>query len=168
MLAIGVPGLSFDSEDSVAAELFQEYTSNMAGPLFTRIREELGLAYYVSSSQFHGLGTGLFATYLGTSPEQLDLAQRELVVTLAQIGDSGLSEEELERARTAALSSHALDEQSLASQAGQAALDSILGLGLKHSEECLAKLKTISRAEVNDFARELLARPKVTAIVSPQ
>ena len=168
VLAIGVAGLSFDSPEAVAAELLQEHTSNMAGPLFTRIREELGLAYYVSSSQFHGLGTGMFATYLGTSPDQLDLAHRELVATLGQIGENGLTEKELARARTAALSAHALDEQSLASQARQAALDSVLGLGLGHSEESLQKLKTITREEVNTFTKDLLSRPSVTTIVSPQ
>ena len=168
VLAVGVPGLSFDSEDAVAAELLQEYTSNMAGPLFTRIREELGLAYYVSSSQFHGLGTGMFATYLGTSPDQLDLAHRELVATLEQIGEKGLSKEELERARTASLSSHALDEQSLSSQARQDALDCLLGLGLEHSAKSLEKLKTLSLPEINGFAKELLARESVTTIVSPQ
>ncbi|MDQ8191049.1 M16 family metallopeptidase [Roseibacillus persicicus] len=167
VLAMAVPGLSFDSPQAVAAELLQEHTSNMAGPLFTRIREELGLAYYVSSSQFHGLGTGMFATYLGTSPDQLDLAHRELVATLEQIAEQGLSCEELERSRTAALSGHALDEQSISSQARQAALDSVLGLGLEHSKESLEKLKSIPLEEVNAFTKELLSQTTVTTIVRP-
>lgn len=167
VLAIAVPGLSFDSPDTAAAELLQEHTSNMAGPLFTRIREELGLAYYVSSSQFHGLGTGLFASYLGTSPEQLDLAHRELEATLGKLADQGLTEAELERARIATLSSHALDEQSLSSQARQAALDCLLGLGLEHSQESLEKLKALSLSEVNQFTRDLLSRESVTTIIRP-
>ena len=109
----------------------------------------------------------MFATYLGTSPEQLDLAQRELVATLSQIAENGLTSAELERSRTAALSSHALDEQSLSSQARQAALDSVLGLGLTNAEESLQKLKTISREEVNTFTKELLSQTSVTTIVSP-
>ncbi|MGJ8725513.1 MAG: M16 family metallopeptidase [Roseibacillus sp.] len=167
VLAIAVPGLSFDSSNTIAAELLQEHTSNMAGPLFTRIREELGLAYYVSSSQFHGIGTGMFATYLGTSPDQLDLAHRELLATLEQIREQGLTSAELERTRTAALSGHALDEQSISSQARQAALDSILGLGLDHSQKGIEKLKTISLDEVNAFTSDLLGRTSVTTLVSP-
>lgn len=167
VLAIAVPGLPFDSADTPAASLLQEHTSNMAGPLFTRIREELGLAYYVSSSQFHGIGTGLFASYLGTSPDQLDLAHRELEATLSKIADQGLSQEELDRARIASLSSHALDEQSLSSQARQAALDCLLGLGLGHSQESLEKLKALSLGEVNAFTKELLSRESVTTIVRP-
>ncbi|MBK1834248.1 M16 family metallopeptidase [Roseibacillus ishigakijimensis] len=167
VLAMAVPGLSFDSPQAVAAELLQEHTSNMAGPLFTRIREELGLAYYVSSSQFHGIGTGMFATYLGTSPEQLGLAQRELTAALEKIAAEGLSVSEMERARTATLSSHALDEQSLSSQARQAALDRVLGLDLDHAQQNLAQLERITREEVNAFTRELLSQSTVTAIVEP-
>lgn len=167
VLAMAVPGLSFDSPDAIAAELLQEHTSNMAGPLFSRIREELGLAYYVSSSQFHGFGTGMFATYLGTSPEQLGLAKRELTATLALIAEKGLSSEELERSRTAALSGHALDEQSLSSQARQASLDTLLELGSNHAAESLAKLKTVSLEEVNAFTKRLLSQTFVSAIVAP-
>jgi zinc protease len=168
VLAIAVPGLSFDSPDAPAAELLQEHTSNMAGPLFTRIREELGLAYYVSSNQFHGIGTGMFASFLGTSPEQLDLAHRELEATLESLAEDGLTQPELDRARTATLSSHALDEQSLASQARQNALDTILGLGAGHSEKVLEQMKNLPLQELNRFTKELLTRDSVTTIVAPE
>ena len=78
VLAIGFPGLAQDDPRRFALELIDAYCSDMAGPLFTRIREELGLAYYVSTSQFLGLNTGLFAFYLGTAPDQLELAHHEL------------------------------------------------------------------------------------------
>lgn len=167
VLAMAVRGLSFDSPEAIAAELLQEHTSNMAGPLFSRIREELGLAYYVSSSQFHGIGTGMFATYLGTSPEQLGLAKRELVATLAMIAEKGLSAEELERSRTAALSGHALEEQSLSSQARQESLNCLLELGSNHSAESLARLQAITLEEVNDFTKRLLSQTFVSTVVAP-
>lgn len=167
VLAIGFPGLSFDSEKAVAAEVLQEYCSNMAGPLFTRIREKLGLAYYVSTTQFQGIGTGLFSAYLGTSPEQLELAHQELKSALAKIAEIGLTEQELTRARTACLSAHALDEQSLSSQARQAALNSLLGLPRDHDRASLEQLRKITLPEVNDFAKHLFTRTTTTSIVSP-
>ncbi|MDP0490539.1 MAG: pitrilysin family protein [Verrucomicrobiota bacterium JB023] len=167
VLALAWPGLSFDSANTAEAEIFQEYTSNMAGPLFTRIREELGLAYYVSSTQFHGLGAGMFATYLGTSPEQLEFADRELESTLASIAEDGLTQDDLERARTATLSSHALDAQSPASQARHVALDTLLGLGVEHSAAHLDRLKKVSRESINGFAKELLGQENVVVRVSP-
>ncbi|MGB0993906.1 MAG: M16 family metallopeptidase, partial [Akkermansiaceae bacterium] len=75
VMAVGFPGASATAEDSHALELIHDYCTDMAGPLFTKIREDLGLAYYVSATQFHGIGTGMFAFYLGTSPDQLDTAK---------------------------------------------------------------------------------------------
>ena len=40
--AIGYPGLAQNDPRRFALELIDAYSSDMAGPLFTRIREELG------------------------------------------------------------------------------------------------------------------------------
>ncbi|MEM9081887.1 MAG: insulinase family protein, partial [Verrucomicrobiota bacterium] len=167
VLTIGLRGLSFDSPDTAAAELFQEHTSNMAGPLFTRIREELGLAYYVSSNQFHGLGTGLFSLYLGTSPDQLPLARTELENTHETIATKGLTQTDLDRARIATLSGLDIEAQSPSAQARSAALDTLLGLGLQHSQQHRQALETLTVDQLNTFIPTLLTQQKVTSIVQP-
>jgi len=78
MLSIAYPGSDISGPHRHALVFLQEYASDMAGPLFGRIREELGLAYRVGASQFLGYDTGLFFFYLATSPEQIDLARTEL------------------------------------------------------------------------------------------
>ena len=49
-------------------ELVDEMCSEMSGRLFTRIREERSLAYFVGSSRVSGLDTGMFYFYAGTQP----------------------------------------------------------------------------------------------------
>ena len=71
VLAIGFPGASVNGADRHALAMIQEYAADMAGPLFSRIREELGLAYQVGATQFLGYDAGLFTFYLATSPEQV-------------------------------------------------------------------------------------------------
>lgn len=44
----------------------QESLSDLGSRLFTRIREKLGLAYYVGAQNFLGLTPGYFAFYTGT------------------------------------------------------------------------------------------------------
>ncbi|NJR41698.1 MAG: insulinase family protein [Akkermansiaceae bacterium] len=85
ILTIGFPGASVSATERHALAMIQEYASDMAGPLFTRIREELGLAYQVGATQFLGYDVGLFTFYVATSPEQAQLARAEL---LAEIGKS--------------------------------------------------------------------------------
>ena len=44
----------------------QEACSDLGSRLFLRIREKLGLAYYVGAQNFLGLVPGYFAFYAGT------------------------------------------------------------------------------------------------------
>ncbi len=79
VLAIGFHGTGVGSPDRHALAMIQEYAADMAGPLFSRIREDLGLAYQVGATQFMGYDTGLFTFYLATSPEQAEFARLELM-----------------------------------------------------------------------------------------
>ena len=47
-------------EDRYALELIQESCSDLGSRLFLRIREQLGLAYYVGAQHFAGLLPGYF------------------------------------------------------------------------------------------------------------
>ena len=123
VLAIAYPGSDVSGPHRHALAFLQEYAADMAGPLFGRIREELGLAYRVGASQFLGYDTGMFFFYLATSPEQLDLARTELFKEIEKIATHGIPDEAFERVRSTALSGIALQQQSPASTARHTALD---------------------------------------------
>jgi predicted Zn-dependent peptidase len=53
--------------------------------LFNRIREELGLAYYVGAQSFMAYGAGAFYFYVGTDPKKLDLVEEELRKEIADL-----------------------------------------------------------------------------------
>ena len=71
VLIIGFPGASLHDTDRYALELLQEACSDLGSRLFMRIREKLGLAYYVGAQNFLGLVPGYFAFYVGTEPGQI-------------------------------------------------------------------------------------------------
>lgn len=127
VIAIGYEGLGVSSEERHALAFLQEYASDMAGPLFGRIREELGLAYQVGATQFLGYDSGLFTFYVATSPEQADLALQELQVEIGKIAGHGIPGDCMERVRATALSGLALQQQSLSSCARHCALDLLFG-----------------------------------------
>ncbi len=167
VLCIAFPGLSASDPRRTALDLFASYCSDMAGPLFTRIREELGLAYYVGASQFAGLNTGMLAFYLGTSPDQLLLAKSELLAQLEKLASEGLSEESFERARTNHMASISLARQSNRAVAQASALDTLLGLGHLYHLDAEKRIAALSRTEVNACASSLLAQARVIATVQP-
>ncbi|MDE0826435.1 MAG: pitrilysin family protein [Akkermansiaceae bacterium] len=169
VLAIGYPGAAADSADAPALELIHDYCSNMAGPLFTRIREELGLAYYVSATQFHGLGTGLFAFYLGTSPDQIELARVKLIEEITRLATEGVPDEAIEHSKTSLLASDALENQSNRAMAQGCAINTLLGLGPLHHLETAKRIRSLTPEDIREVtARYLGSAEPVIATVLPQ
>ena len=58
VLMVGYRGADMFSPDRYALELIDEASSDLGSRFFVRIREQMGLAYYVGSSQMQGLVPG--------------------------------------------------------------------------------------------------------------
>ncbi len=65
VIMVGYRGADMFSPDRYALELIDEASSDLGSRFFVRIREQMGLAYYVGASQMQGLVPGLFLFYLG-------------------------------------------------------------------------------------------------------
>ena len=152
VLAVGFTGASAYDEDNLALELIHDYCTDMAGPLFTKIREELGLAYYVSATQFHGSTTGMFAFYLGTSPDQLETAKTHLLEEIKTIATNGIPDDILESVKTTWLASHALANQKPSSLARLSAIDCLLGFPPDHHLQAPDQIRALSTADIKAAA----------------
>lgn len=156
VLVVGMPCVDVASPEMAQALLFQAWCSDMAGPVFTNIREEAGLAYYASSSLFIGMDAGGICFYLGTSPEQLEEAGRRLEKTLEMIHERGMTEEELERTKASALSSRLLAMQSNGALCQMLALDILFGLPLDAFERQTVAIRNMELDQVNAFIKKVL------------
>lgn len=169
VIVVGVPGVDVRAGEMAQALLFQAWCSDMAGPVFTKIREEAGLAYYASSSLFIGMDAGGICFYLGTSPEQLEEAEQRLESTLDLIYQQGMTEEELERTKASALSSRLLTMQSNGTLCQMLALDILFGLPLDTFEQQTKAIRSMSVEQMNAFIRKVLdpLKPRSRSIVRP-
>ncbi|HCQ38006.1 MAG: hypothetical protein CMP30_03690 [Roseibacillus sp.] len=168
VIAIGYPGAHITSEDVPALEVIHEYCSNMAGPLFTRMREELGLAYYVNATQFLGFGKGLFAFYVGTAPEKASLARKELLAQIEILTQEGIPDAALSHTKTSVLAGDALENQSNQSMAQMCALNTLFGLGPLHHLTHTEKIQSLSREDVMNTAQKYFGRKPVVVSVGPE
>lgn len=168
VVALALPGICVNSPQIAESILFQSWCSDMAGPIFTRIREESGLAYFASSTLFIGLDAGNIIFYLGTSAEQLPEARAKLEQTLHDIYQSGMSDDDLARTRASALSARMLARQSNGALAQIMALDTLYDLPADHFERQEQRLTAITLEEINAFIREKLApdQPRTWSIVT--
>ena len=166
VLALGFPGTTFSSRDRYALELIQEACSDMGSRLFLRIRDELGLAYYVGANHFVGRTPGFFAFYCGTAPEKCELVEKELRAQAERLRQEGLTAQELARAKAKIVGQKKIARQDLGHLAMSMALDELYGLGYNHGSQEDAVYESITLDEVHRVAQTYLqADRSVVAII---
>lgn len=168
VLAIGFPGSTVNSPERHALAMIQEYAADMAGPLFARIREELGLAYQVGASQFLGYNAGLFTFYLATSPEQAELARHELLAEIAKIAAAGIPDDAFERVRSTVLSGLAIQQQSPSHIARHVALDLLFGRPADEYRRLAASYQALTPKQVRATAARVFSATPTIATVLPE
>ncbi|HIX20111.1 MAG TPA: insulinase family protein, partial [Candidatus Akkermansia intestinigallinarum] len=156
VLALAVPGLPAASPDLPLQLLFEEWCRDMAGPIFSEIREKRGLAYYAAATSLAGIDAGCLIFYCGTSQQQLPEAREALLRCLERLADEGMPEADLERSRATLLSSRLLSLQSAGRLGSAMALDTLLGLGADYSERVPELLRAVTPEQINDFIRRTL------------
>jgi zinc protease len=168
VLMVGVHGADMFSPDAVVLELLDEACSDLGSRLFLRIREEMGLAYFVGSSFMPGFVPGCFTFYLGTDPAKLPSVKEALHEEIAKLAQDGLTEEELSRAKAKILGQQDIRNQSNSNFAFLTALDELYGLGYAHYLALHDEIEKVTLEDVQRVARKYFAdQPALTAIVRP-
>jgi zinc protease len=166
VLVIGFPGTTFYEADRHALELLQEGCSDLGSRLFLRVREKLGLAYYVGAQNMAGAAPGYFAFYCGTAPEKAAQVETELLKEAELLCAEGLTEEELKRAKAKIIGQRKIARQDLGSLASNTALDELYGLGFANYESEDARIEAVTLAEVQAAARKhLLPEASVVSVI---
>jgi zinc protease len=169
ILMVGFLGADIYSKDRAALDLIDEASSDLGSRFFLRIREQLGLAYFVGSSNMLGLVPGPFVFYLGTDPMKLTAVQAELMDEIRLLAREGLTPSELARAKEKLLGQREIRNQSNDSFAFATALDELYGLGFDHYKKTRAEVEAVTLADIKHVANQyFLHQPALTAIVRPK
>lgn len=168
VVVIGYPGVDVFNKDRYALELIQEVCSDLGSRLFMRVRDTLGLAYYVGAQSSVGLTPGYFAFYAGTSLEHAARVQEELVAETLALRSSGLTDEELRRSKAKIIGQRKISRQELGALAMTQALDELYGLGFENVEKEDAAYESVTKEHVIEVARRyLLAEASVVSTILP-
>jgi zinc protease len=168
VIVIGFPATTMHDEDRYALDLLQEACSDLGSRLFLRVREKLGLAYYVGAQHFPGLAPGYFAFYAGTEPSQVSLVEQEFLKEAELLRTEGLTAEELKRAKAKIIGSKKIARQDLGSLASLTALDELYGLGYQRTDLDDAKFEAVTLEQVKTVAQKYLKPDAfVVSVVKP-
>ncbi len=168
VLMVGYRGVDMFSKDRYPLELIDEASSDLGSRFFVRIREQMGLAYYVGSTQLQGLVPGMFAFYLGTDPQKLNAVKTALLDEIRKLGTEGLTSEELTRAKKKLIGQQQIANQSNDSLGYMTALDELYGLGFDHYKSLAHEIEAVTLEDVRAVAAKYFQRqPYVLATVRP-
>jgi zinc protease len=169
VLMVGYRGADIYSPDRGALALLDEACSDLGSRMFIRIREQLGLAYFVGASQFTGLAPGSFQFYLGTDPLKQTAVLAELRDEIRQLAEQGLESAELARAKEKFLGAMDTRSQSIDAYAGECTLDELYGLGAEHHRVVREQISRVTMEETREVARRYLGEAaSVTVQVGPE
>jgi zinc protease len=168
VIMVGYRGVDMFDKDRHALELIDEASSDLGSRFFVRIRENMGLAYYVGASQMQGLVPGLFAFYLGTDPQKIEPVKTALLDEIRKLASDGLTDEELTRAKRKLIGQHQIAMQSNDSFGYQAALDELYGLGFDYYKKLEQETNAVTLDEIKQVAAKYFRdQPYVLATVRP-
>ncbi len=168
VLMVGYRGADMFSKDRYPLELLDEASSDLGSRFFVRIREQMGLAYYVGSTQLQGLVPGMFAFYLGTDPQKLNAVKTALLDEIRKLAIEGLTPEELSRAKKKLIGQQQIANQSNDSLGYMTALHELYGLGFDHYKSLEREVEAVTLEEVKEVAAKYFQRqPYVLATVRP-
>jgi predicted Zn-dependent peptidase len=99
-LVVGLPALRRDHPDAWTLSLLNAVLGDgMSSRLFQSVREELGLAYDISSGLVDYADAGALEISAGVDPDALDDALKAIIVELVRLRDELIPADELERAK---------------------------------------------------------------------
>lgn len=164
VLVIGFRTVGLQDEDSHALSLIDEACSDMGSRLFNRIREELGLAYYVGAQSFAALGAGAFYFYVGTDVKKIALAEEEMMQQIKDLALNGLAADEIERAKTTWRSSWLRAQQGNSALADGVGWDDLNGKGHDHFRRLPEIVDRTTAADVKRVAKKYLGAAKAFVV----
>ena len=168
VIMVGFRGASISSPDRHALELIDEASSDLGSRFFVRIREQMGLAYYVGASQMQGLVPGLFAFYLGTDPQKIEPVKTALLDEIRKLANDGLTNEELARAKKKLIGQQEIANQSNEAFGYQCALEELYGLGFDYYKRLEHDVDAVTLDDIKRVAAKYFRdQPYVLATVRP-
>ena len=152
----GFPTVTGRDPNRYTLHVLDTILGGMGGRLFVELRDKRGLAYAVTSFDAYPVDPGYLAFYIGCTPEKEGEALSEFERVVQEIHRDGVTEEELERAKTYIAGALDISLQSTSQRT------SIFGLGMLHQgqwnayQTYLEAVQQVTLADIQEAARTYL------------
>lgn len=143
-------------------------SGGMSSRLFQTLREQMGLAYEVSTFYASRFDRSPWGVYLGLPEDKLSVASRTLEEILDQLAEKGPTQEEMIQAKHMIRGGFLMELQTSRRQAWYAAWWEFIGRGADYGSRFLSEVEAVTPGAVHHLARRLLSQPRVSVTVVPK
>ncbi len=168
-LALGFPGLPYGHSDLAALGVLAVILGgNMSSRLFTRIREQEGLAYAIHASRNAYEDTGTFIVRAGLDKTRLLPAIEHIIRELRDVRKNGVTEQEVQQAKEFVRGKLVLDLEDSEEIANFYTKQALLIGTIQTPAQRLAQVERVQVTDVQRVAQALFVKKKLTlALIGP-
>ena len=162
---LAYPDTGIVAEDYITGQLLDEFLSGMASQLFTTVREERGMAYFVGASRISAPDLGLFYLYAGTSPGNIEPVLDAMRAETARMRKGDLTPAEIESGKMRLRTARRMAAQTPGARALTAALNALYGMEINREECWERQLASQNAATLASFAQKYFREEACLAYV---
>lgn len=163
---LGFPGFPYGHKKLAALSVLSTILGGgMSSRLFTEVRERRGLAYSVRSGLSPYQDVGNLAIQAGLTKAKVDEGIRTILKEIGSIVKSGVTAEELNRAKEFIKGKTILALEESSALAEFFAKQELLTRKMETPDEKIAKIMAVTRDDVHAVAREIFRTPKLSAAI---
>jgi len=162
---VGGPTVSYaDPQYPAVRVLAAVLGEGMSSRLFSRLRDDRGLAYAVGATSSPNRALGSLTLYIGTSRERMDESAAGLSEIIDEVIATKPTRDEMDRARNLIAGRFLFDHQKTSRRAHYLGFFEFMGLGWEHDLRFIDRIAAVSAEDVQDAARRFLGAPTWTAL----
>jgi len=168
IVMLGYLSPSVSSPDYAPLKLLSTYLGNgLSSRLFVELREKQGLAYEVSAFYPTRLFPAAFVVYMGTAPENTNIALEGLRTEVELLSNTEIATSAFQSAKNKILGQYALGKQTNGQIAQVYGWYEILGLGIEFDSKFQELIAAVSVTDAIAAASQYLQSPYLS-LVGPE
>ena len=168
-LALGYGAPRVTDRDYPAMEVLDAIMGgSMNCRLFTELRDKRGLAYQVGSTYVARPGPSMFVAYIGTAPNQFEVARDAILDEVKKIRSAPVTSEELHTSKTYLKGTFIMGQERNSSQAALLARYEAMGLGWDYIQRYPGLIDGVAVEDVLRAAQSYLGEAYALGAVIPK
>jgi zinc protease len=140
----------------------------MSSRLFANLRDKQGLAYSTGVSYGPRASETAFVPYIIALPENADKGIDGILKIFADIRDNGVTDEELDRAKSKELGNFLLGHETADDRAMNLANNAMMGLALDYDQHYPDQIRAVTKEDIQRVAQQYLNYHVISRLDPPQ